>query len=132
KEMVWSNYDLSVADDDQLLALEEPVARFFLSHTKAELYEEALKKRILLYPVYNIGEIVDSPHLESRDFWTEVKHDELDSVITYPGAFSKSSEVEIGIYRRPPLIGEHNVEIYQGELGLSGAELTLLAEANVI
>ena len=36
------------------------------------------------------------------------------------------------ISRRAPLIGEHNEEIFCGELALSKGELTLLAESGVI
>jgi benzylsuccinate CoA-transferase BbsE subunit len=132
KEMDWSTYDFSTVDDDLVQVLEEPVARFFLSHTKEELYRGAIERRILLYPVYDIEEIVNSPQLKSRGFWIDVEHDELNSTIRYPGAFAKSSEVEIGIYRRPPLIGEHNAEIYGGELGLSSSEIEVLVEAKVI
>ena len=132
KQMDWRTYDFSTVDDNLVQTLEEQVAKFFLSHTKEELYEGAIERRILLYPVYNVEEIANSPQLKSREFWIDVEHDELNSTISYPGAFAKSSEVEIGIYRRPPLIGEHNVEIYEGELGLSPREVEVLMEAKVV
>jgi crotonobetainyl-CoA:carnitine CoA-transferase CaiB-like acyl-CoA transferase len=36
------------------------------------------------------------------------------------------------ISRRAPLIGEHNKEIYQEELGFSREEMLLLKEARII
>ena len=36
------------------------------------------------------------------------------------------------IRRRAPLIGEHNLEIYEKELGLSRQQLTVLKESGVI
>jgi crotonobetainyl-CoA:carnitine CoA-transferase CaiB-like acyl-CoA transferase len=132
KMMDWSTYDISQVDDDLVQELEGAVARFFLSHTKEELYQGAIVRRILLYPVYDIEEIVNSPQLKSREFWIDIEHDELNSTITYPSAFAKSSEMKFGIYRRPPLIGEHNVEIYEGELGIPPNQLKVLAEAKVI
>jgi len=36
------------------------------------------------------------------------------------------------IQRRPPLIGEHNVEILEGELGFSKQELEALKASDVI
>jgi crotonobetainyl-CoA:carnitine CoA-transferase CaiB-like acyl-CoA transferase len=132
RQMEWTSYDIGTADDELVELLEGPVARFFLAHTKEELYHGALEKRILLYPVYDVAEILNSPQLESRGFWIQVEHPELERTIKYPGAFSLSSEITMGVYRRPPLIGEHNAEIYTGELGLSSRELTLLTEAKII
>jgi formyl-CoA transferase len=42
------------------------------------------------------------------------------------------SEARCTIRRRAPLIGEHNQEIYKGELGLSDEELGILKQAAVI
>jgi len=61
-------------------------------------------------------------------------HPELGVAVQYPGAFVKSGDGGdiSGLYRRPPLIGEHNVEIYQEELGLSASELDSLKRGGVI
>jgi crotonobetainyl-CoA:carnitine CoA-transferase CaiB-like acyl-CoA transferase len=132
KNMDWATFDLSNASDELMETIEEGIARFFLAHTKEDLYKGAIKRRIQLYPVYTIGDIVKDSHLKERGFWERVTHEELDAVITYPGAFAKSSEVEFGTVRRAPIIGEHNNEIYQFELGLSDLELQTLRQAGVI
>lgn len=132
KNTDWAVFDLSSADDKLMERIEEGVARFFLAHSKEELYQGAIKRRIQLYPIYTIEDIVKDPHLKERGFWERVTHEELDTVITYPGAFARSSEVERGVVRRAPLIGEHNKEIYQSELGLSDMELQTLRQAGVI
>ena len=59
-------------------------------------------------------------------------HPEIGTHITYPGAFVKTSGVSPHIFRRPPLIGEHNLDIYKEELGLSSEDILLLKQANVI
>ena len=58
----------------------------------------------------------------------------MGATVQYPGAFVKSGDGRdiAGLYRRPPLIGEHNVEIYQGELGLSATEIESLKRNGVI
>jgi crotonobetainyl-CoA:carnitine CoA-transferase CaiB-like acyl-CoA transferase len=132
RKMDWTGYDIGSADDELVDLLAEPVDRFFLMHTKDELYRGALERRILLYPVYDAAEIAKSPQLESRGFWVNVKHPELGTVIKYPGPLALSSEVALRVYRRAPLIGEHNQEIYAGELCLSANELASLSEAHVI
>jgi crotonobetainyl-CoA:carnitine CoA-transferase CaiB-like acyl-CoA transferase len=130
--MDWAVFDLSSASDKLMEDIEQGAARFFSAHTKEELYQGAIKRRIQLYPIYTIEDIVNDSHLKTRDFWKKVRHEELDATITYPGAFAKSSEMEFGVVRRAPLIGEHNNEIYCAELGLSGLELQALRQAGVI
>jgi benzylsuccinate CoA-transferase BbsE subunit len=130
--MDWAGYDLKTAEDSLMKEIEEGIARFFLSRTKEELYQGALERRIQLYPIYTIEDIVKDPHLKERGFWEHVEHPDLDTKITYPGAFAKSSEVKLRAYRRAPLIGEHNREIYAGELGLTDNEMNALRQAGVI
>ena len=103
-----------------------------MNHTKSELYEAAIKKDIILYPLATAGDIVESQQLKARGYWTEVEHPELNTAITYPGAFAKMSKTSCGISRRAPLIGEHNQEIYEGELGFSKEEMLSLKQAGVI
>jgi len=112
----WETLDWRTISQEVVDRLEEPVARFFRTHTKAELLEGALKHRTMLYPVSTARDIVESTQLASRGFWTELKHPELDRTISYPGAFAVTSETPITVSRRAPLIGEHNQEIFGDEL----------------
>ena len=57
---------------------------------------------------------------------------ELGRSFVYPGEAAIYNGSPWRISRRAPLIGEHNVEIYCGELGLSRGELSVLAENRVI
>ena len=45
---------------------------------------------------------------------------------------TNEGEPRVGLRRRPPLIGEHNREIYLDELGLSVEELIGLRRGGVI
>jgi len=112
--------------------LEAPTGKFFLTHTKAELYEGAMERRLILYPVYTTEDILGSVQLAAREYWVELEHPELGTTITYPGAFANASETPSRILRRAPLIGEHNEEVYEKELGISKEELLGLKQAEVI
>ncbi|MFC1991095.1 CoA transferase, partial [Chloroflexota bacterium] len=103
--------------------LEKPMSRFFLAHTKAELYKEARKRDVQLTPVNTPGDVLEDIQLRSRAFWTELEHPELAATITYPGSFAKMSITPCGVSRRAPLIGEHNREIYEKESGLSNKQI---------
>ena len=61
----------------------------------------------------------------------QVAHPELNATMTYPGTFFRTSEFSSKVPRKPPLIGEHNQEIYK-ELGISERELIQLKQAKVI
>jgi len=131
KEMDAEAFDWSLASPEVVNRLQEPIAKFFMTHTKAEIYTVALEKKIMIYPVNSSKDIWDDPQLRARHFWQEIEHPELGTKISYP-IFGQMSETPIAICRRAPLIGEHNREIYEGELGLSAQEMVLLEEANVI
>ncbi|MGA2466791.1 MAG: CoA transferase [Thermodesulfobacteriota bacterium] len=132
RERKWEELDLGKVTQEEYNLAEEPIGRFFLPHTKAELLEEAVKRRIQLLPVNTNEDIFNDPHLSIRNFWKELEHPELGTTILYPGPFAKFSEASCGPWRRAPLIGEHNEEVYRGEIGLSQSELILLKQNNII
>lgn len=102
--------------------LEAPTGKFFLAHTKAELYQGAAKHGLLVPPVSTTRDILDDAQLVAREYWVELEHPELNTTITYPGIWAKASEAPLRVSRRAPLIGEHNREVYE-ELDLSKEEV---------
>jgi len=132
REFDWDTFNLHTTTQEVVDRISEPTAKFFGAHTKAELYEGALKHRAQLYPVATTTDILESVQLDARDFWAEIEHPELGTTITYPGRFAKASETPPAISRRAPLIGEHNREVYERELGMSSEELIALKQAGVI
>ena len=82
--------------------------------------------------VRSMDEIIHDPHLQDRGFFTEVEHPELGRRFIYPGAAAIYNTSPWRISRCAPLIGEHNAEIFCGELGVRKEDLTLLAESGVI
>jgi len=132
RQIDWDTFDLRTTTPEVLDRISEPTARFFLSHTKAELLEGAVKRSLMLYPVASTDDILGSAQLAAREFWTNLEYPELGTTITHPGAFAKSSAAPPRVARRAPLIGEHNEEIYEKELGLSREQLLTLKQAGVI
>ena len=110
-----------------------PLEAFFAAHTKEEFTRGSVERRILLFHVATPRDILNHPQLKARDYFKEVFHPELNVPVPYPGPFVKSKGEElVGLRRRPPLVGEHNPEIYQQELGLTLEQLTTLREGGVI
>ena len=127
----WEALDMRTATQEDFDQLQQPIGEFFKQHTQAELYEGALKRDIMFYPVNTAREILADPQLEARGFWQLVEHPELTTEIKYPGSFVKLSDTSCEIRRRAPLAGEHNTDVYK-EVGLSEAEITTLKQTNVI
>jgi benzylsuccinate CoA-transferase BbsE subunit len=128
---VWEEYDMARATQEVQNRLEGYFARFFLTHTKADIYREGLERGFMVAPVSEPVDIIRNPQLQARGFWTGVEHPELKTNLTYPGTFYRSSKVSSSA-RRAPLIGEYNREIYEKELGISREEIIILKQAGII
>ena len=128
----WSFLDMSKQTQEMQNRMEAPIAELFLRHTKAELYGEALRRKIMLCPVSTAKDICENAQLSSRDFWVDVDYPEIQAHINYPGPFAKLSETPLTRLRKAPLPGEHNVDIYEKELGLSKNDLNLLYQSGII
>jgi crotonobetainyl-CoA:carnitine CoA-transferase CaiB-like acyl-CoA transferase len=108
------------------------IADFAVSRTKAELLKIALERGVLIAPIATIGEVLESPQFEARDYWQVLEHPELGRSFPYPGPFVRFSETPISYRRRPPTVGEHNREIFCDELGLPEHLLKDLARRGII
>ncbi|MFC1534723.1 CaiB/BaiF CoA transferase family protein [Thermodesulfobacteriota bacterium] len=132
KNIDFNTWDVFNITQEGWKDIEGPIGEFFFTHTKAELLEEGVKRQCPICPVSSPSEVANYSQLMAREFWLDVEHPELGTTIMYPGFFGKLSETPCRLYRRPPLIGEHNMEIYQDLLGLSEKEIVMLKQANII
>ncbi|MFC5973610.1 CaiB/BaiF CoA transferase family protein [Halomarina salina] len=80
-------------------------------------------------PVYDVEDALDNPQTNARGMVTELDHPDLGSVpvIEHPLNFAHA---ESGFESPPPLLGEHNREVFE-DLGLSESAIDELAEAGV-
>jgi len=132
KKKDWSSFNIAAVTQEEIDQMEEPIARFFREIAKKEFLEEVIQREMLGYPVATVEEIFEDPQLKARDFWQSVEHPELGTSFVYPDGFGKFSDAACKIWRRAPLIGEHNQEIYRAELGMEKEELQKLTEEGVI
>jgi crotonobetainyl-CoA:carnitine CoA-transferase CaiB-like acyl-CoA transferase len=112
--------------------IKEIVRNFTRKHTKAHLLKLALERGFLMTPVATIDEVVNSQQLTARDYFQRVEHPELNASFRYPGPFVKFGAAPIQYRYRPPTVGEHNQEIYCGELGMSNHEFTKLSQNGIV
>ena len=105
---------------------------FTRARDKKWVCEEAQKRGIIAIPCNSARDVVENPQLVSRSFFVDVEHPEQGDTLRYPGAPYRLSGTPWGIRRRPPFIGEHNRDIYEGELGFTAEQTELLRARGVI
>lgn len=132
KDYDWALYDVMSITQEEYDRLVDMIEGFLMTKSKAELITLAVEKGILLVPAWTTKEVTESPQLEAREYWVKVEHPEVGDVLTYPGAPVRLSECPWRVYRRAPLVGEHNDEVYVGELGFSLRELALLKSRGIV
>jgi crotonobetainyl-CoA:carnitine CoA-transferase CaiB-like acyl-CoA transferase len=121
-----------IAYGDELLSGKAPmteyerfknvIAQFIATKTKVEIFELAREKGFLMAPVATVADVLDNPQFHERAYWQKLEHPERGRSFPYPGPFARFSRAPISYSRRPPLIGEHNAEVY-GELGLTPKQI---------
>jgi benzylsuccinate CoA-transferase BbsE subunit len=105
--------------------------KFVASKTKWDMYEEGQRRRLLWGIVSTPEDIAKNPQLQYRHWLTKVE-DENAGDLTYPGAPYRLSESPWSIRQRPPLVGEHNDEIFGKELGLTPDDWSRLEKAGAV
>lgn len=128
----WDDFDIATVTQEEIDRIEGPAEAFFKTLTKAEFFDRVLTREMLGYPLASAMDVLADDQLKERGFWNTLEQPGFDQPVSYPGPFAQFSEGSCGVWRRPPLIGEHNSEIYSGELGLTAQQLVMLAEAGVI
>lgn len=132
KTIDWDRFDVATLTQEEADRLEVAIGKFLEGLTKAEFFEEVVARGMLGYPVATAQDILADPHLEDRAFWRDVLHPHLGRVLKVPGPFAKFTKSPCAPSRPAPRVGEHNVAIYQGEVGLGEEQLIQLLENGVI
>ncbi|MFC1944004.1 CaiB/BaiF CoA transferase family protein [Chloroflexota bacterium] len=131
KSINWDEWQPQRVPQEEIDLVEGAFIRFFSKHTKDELFQRARECGMLVAPVSNIEDQLNSPQLDSRGFWQSVEHPDLGAKLSYPGLpFESSCFARRGPHRAPH-VGEHNEEIYLGELGLTQEAFIAMKQAGV-
>jgi len=128
----WKAVDLPTLGREAIDRFESAIGVFFLRHTKKEIREEGLKRKINAVVLDGPDDVLENVQLRARDYFRELEYPEWGKTLSYPGYFFLCSETENFVRRRAPFIGEHNNEIYMKELGLSVDEVESLKTSGVI
>jgi crotonobetainyl-CoA:carnitine CoA-transferase CaiB-like acyl-CoA transferase len=132
KDYDWTKLDMGTVPQSEMDKVADTMHTFLRTRAKAEIMEKGVKKAILMNPITDARDVMESPQLKARGFFVPVAHPELGQTIIYPGFPVKMTAYPYKPQRRAPLIGEHNEQVYIEELGLSREELARLKANRVI
>ncbi|MFH1087323.1 MAG: CoA transferase [Chloroflexota bacterium] len=116
----------------EIAHIQDVWAAWLKTHTREELFAGAQKRGVRLMPVYTAEDVAHEPQLIHRGFFTEVEHPELGAAFKCPGPPYRLAKTPCTMRRRPPLAGEHNLEIYQEEMGIPTRRLSWLKQRGVV
>ncbi len=94
------------------------ITAFTRGRPKDEVMQRAQKWGIPAGSLNNTADLFTDPQLQARQFFVPVDHPEAGRVVAYPRPPYSMSATPTRTQRAPRL-GEHNAEVYVGELGLT-------------
>jgi len=124
----WDSYEFRRKNAEKLNHF---VSEFTKNFNKDELSEKLQARGISCVPINNPADFFASPHVKERGCFMEIEHPKIGKFFfpVPPYRFSEASWE----HRLPaPSIGEHNEEIYCGELGYSKDELSTLRYLGIV
>lgn len=130
-------YEAAVHSDPMVATEErahiaEVIGKFVTSRPAEEIYRRGQGLHLPWAVIRRPEQNLDDPHWNARGFFGEVEITGFDKKVKMPVAPYQFSETPHAITRRAPMLGEHNYEVYHGELGLDATQLVALAGSGAI
>ena len=91
--------------------IQEVVEVFFLLQTADEAYEDGQARGLAIGPINSPDDLFDDVHLQARDFFVSVEHDDVPPAL-YPGVPFRFSGFGSPDLHRAPKLGEHTGDVF--------------------
>jgi formyl-CoA transferase len=111
--------------------LDEIVQDWMQQHTRTEIIEIFEENEAAIAPIYDIEDIFNDPHFQSRDAIVEVADEELGDVSMH-GIVPKLSETPGTIDHTGPALGEHTEEILTNYTSISREKIEELTNKGIL
>ena len=112
--------------------ISEVIGAFVESRPAEEVYRRGQSLHLPWAVIRRPEDNYTDPHWEARGLWASVELPGHPEPVRFPTAPYRLSATPIEVRRRAPLLGEHNTEVYSGELGLDARQLVALAGRGAI
>ena len=90
----WEEFDMAAVTREELVVQQAAIARFFMNHTKKEIAEEGLRRRINATVVSTVADIMENIQLKARNCWVKLNDPDNTGILAYPRHFFVCSETE--------------------------------------
>lgn len=107
------------------------VTEYTMAHGKMEIAEMCQAKGVPCAPVNDPGDLYKDPHIKRRGTFVEIEHP-VAGRFPVVRPVSVFSGTQCRIVRSAPMLGQHNLEVYCGELGMTEVELDQAKAAGVV
>jgi len=123
----WINSNLRRTHADYINAQVTTFTSRFLKEDLAELMQQ---HGIPGLPVNSPSDFMKDPHIQARGFFGDVSHSVLGGFVQAGSPFMVDGQRSVP--SPAPLFGQHNHEVFCGELGLTSDDVAVLAAEKVI
>ena len=113
--------------DNYIPDLQNLIREWCADYTKSEIEDIMDESGIPCGPVLNVKEAIEHPHIQARDMMVHCEHPTVGDMY-FQGCVIKLSETPGEVETAPPLVGQHNREVF----GLSEEEEKALIEEGVL
>ena len=111
--------------------LKELLLKGLAQWDRKPLFLASGENRLVFGMAQDAGDLYQCTHLRERGFFHEVDHP-VAGKADYPGLGPILSSMAYQVRRPAPTLGQHNAEVYSGELGYSAGDLVQLRVSGVI
>ena len=113
--------------DNYIPDLQNLIREWCADYTKSKIEDIMDEAGIPCGPVLNVKEAIEHPHIQARDMMVHCEHPTVGDMY-FQGCVIKLSETPGEVETAPPLVGQHNREVF----GLSEEEEKALIEEGVL
>lgn len=109
-DLTGPEYDDAAYRQKHFGHIQEIVEVFFQLQTADEAYHEGQARGLAIGPINSPDDLVHDEHLQAREFFVPVTHDDGSSAL-YPGVPFRMAGIDTVALARAPKLGEHTTEI---------------------
>ena len=129
-ETDWAAFDFYGLTTEMVARVVKPISLFFSTHTKQELFDQALKREVMLFPLADAQGILDDSHLAAKGFWQQIETS-IGNFL-YPRPPARINDDYAPYDQKVSGVGADNIDVYSEWLGMTAGEIEKLKREGVI